>query len=114
MIADIGRGRWAGRSLAEIQESDGEGLTAWFGNPAAATPEGETMDQVVARIAPWMEQMSAADAAIVAVTHAAVIRATIAHALQIPVTATLNIDIAPLSKVILSFNRLWRLQALES
>jgi len=45
-------------------------------------------------------------------THAMTIRAALAYALDFPLHATLSIDIAPLSRIMLSFNRKWRLQSL--
>jgi broad specificity phosphatase PhoE len=46
------------------------------------------------------------------VTHPTVIRAALAHALGIPLPAALAIDVAPLSRTRLSFNRSWRLHSL--
>ncbi len=67
---------------------------------------------VAARVADWLEAQAAADRAVVAVTHPMVIRALLVRALGMPVAVALRIDVAPLASVVLSFNRLWRLQAI--
>lgn len=49
---------------------------------------------------------------ILAITHPTVMRAALAHVLEIPPSAAFRIDIAPLSRLTLSFNRQWRFQGL--
>lgn len=71
------------------------------------------MSQVIERVGPWLDLQSGAGFTIMAITHAAVIRVVLAHALPLPVQSTLRIDIAPLSVAVLSFNRIWRLQELR-
>ena len=112
LLADIDHGDWTGRSLAELQASDAAGLARWLAEPAAGAPGGETLAAVAARIGPWLDRIAESDTGVLAITHPAVIRAAIAHALGCPVEITLNIDIAPLSETLLSFNRRWRLQGL--
>jgi broad specificity phosphatase PhoE len=112
LLADIDHGDWTGRSLVELQASDAAGLARWLAEPASGAPGGENLAAVAARVGPWLDRMATADTTVLAVTHPAVIRAAIAHALGCPIETTLNIDIAPLSETLLSFNRRWRLQGL--
>ncbi|CAN7518252.1 histidine phosphatase family protein [Phenylobacterium sp. LjRoot219] len=112
-LRDIDHAAWAGRSFAEIQASDPAGLTAWIRDPAAGTPGGERLDDVRQRLAPWLAARAQGSSPLVAITHPMVIRAAIATALDLPAPATLRIDIAPLSAVTLSFNGVWRLQAIR-
>lgn len=114
ILADSDYGDWTGRSLTELQGSDPAGLARWLAEPASGVPGGETLAAVAARIGSWLDRIADAEATVLAITHPAVIRAAIAHALGCPVETTLNIDIAPLSETSLSFNRRWRLQGLTA
>lgn len=111
VLADMDWGPWRGRSLAELQE---EAVMAWLRDPASGAPDGETFAQVVARVAGWMDRLAAGEGRVLAITHPNVIRATLAHALGIPAESAFRIDIAPLTAVTLSFNRVWRLQGLTA
>ena len=106
-LADRDHGAWTGCGFDAI---DPEALTGWFAAPAAAPPGGESMAAVAARVGPWLAGL---DGRVLAITHAAVIRAAIAVALDVPVAATLAIDVAPLTSVVLSRQGRWRLQALR-
>lgn len=112
-LADIDHGAWRGRSLAQIQASTPEALMGWIADPAVGAPGGETFDAVQARVSAWVEEQASADLRILAVTHQPVMRAALAHVLQIPPSAAFRIDIAPLSLLTLSFNRQWRFQGLS-
>jgi broad specificity phosphatase PhoE len=114
LLADIDHGDWTGRSLVELEASDPVALAHWLAEPASGAPGGEALMAVAARIGPWLDRMAGTDTTVLAVTHAAVIRAAIANALGCSVETTLNVDIAPLSETLLSFNRRWRLQGLTS
>lgn len=105
-------GRWAGRRLDDLQVEDPQGLAAWLTDPGAAPHGGETLVALMARVAAWLDAQIGRDARVVAVTHPEVIRAAVACAIEAPPRAGLRIDVAPLSRAILSFNRQWRLQAL--
>ncbi|WP_395397568.1 histidine phosphatase family protein [Novosphingobium sp. BL-8A] len=108
-LADIDHGSWSGRSFAEIGARP---FTDWLAHPDRGTPDGESMEQVRARVGRWLDHVAGLDSAICAITHPMTVRAALAHAIGIPLQATLAIDIAPLSRTILSFNRSWRLQSL--
>ena len=112
LLADIDHGEWAGRSLTELEAADAAGLACWLAQPACGVPGGEPLGAVAERVGRWLDRMAALDTAVLAVTHPMVIRAAIARALECQVEAALNIDIAPLSETLLSFNRRWRLQSL--
>jgi broad specificity phosphatase PhoE len=112
LLADIDHGDWTGQALTDLQAADVAGLARWLAQPASGAPGGETFAEVAARVGPWLDRIATSDATVLAITHPAVIRAAIAHALECPVEVTFNIDIAPLSETVLSFNRRWRLQGL--
>lgn len=108
-LADIDHGVWSGLAFADIDESQ---MLVWLGDPTQGAPGGESMAAVQARVGGWLDDIARASGAICAITHATTIRAALAHALGLPLAATLAIDLAPLSRTLLSFNGRWRLQAL--
>jgi broad specificity phosphatase PhoE len=112
-LRDIAHGDWAGLSFEAVQAADSTRLAAWLADPALGAPGGEGLDAVRARLADWLERQAQSRSRVVAVSHPMVIRAALAEALDLPCAAALRIDIAPLSEVVLSFNRVWRLQAIR-
>lgn len=111
-LADIDHGSWAGRSFEDIHAETPELLEHWLLDPTRAVPGGEAMHEVEQRVGRWLDASAHVDAPTCAITHATVIRAALAHALHMPLRVTLAIDVAPLSRAVLSFNRTWRLQSL--
>jgi len=111
-LADVDHGSWAGRSFEAVLAEMPDDLMRWLANPVDSAPGGEPMDAVTLRIGRWLDRIACLDQPICAITHATVIRAALAHTLDLPLRSTLAIDIAPLSRTRLSFNRAWRLQSL--
>lgn len=111
-LRDLDHGDWTGRRFAEVHAAAPEAFTAWIADPAAGVPGGESFAGAAARVGDWLSDMARLDGAIRAVAGPSIIRLLIASAIDIPVTAALRIDIAPLSTTILSFNRGWRLQGI--
>lgn len=70
------------------------------------------MATVGIRVAEWLGVQAGREAPVLAITHPMVVRTAIAVALGVPLDGALRIDVAPLSMAVLSFNRVWRLQAL--
>ena len=112
-LAEIDHGAWSGRSFADVHRDTPEALAAWIADPPAGTPGGERMEAVAARVSAWLETARARPAPLCAISHPMAIRCLLARALGLPLPATLKIDIAPLAQVRLSFNGVWRLQAIE-
>ncbi|UVS99405.1 histidine phosphatase family protein [Burkholderia glumae] len=98
-LADLRAGRWRGRRLVAIAQDEPEQLEAWIDDPAAAPHGGESFVDVLRRVGAWLDALPPQAAAIVAVTHAAVLRAALAHALGTAPEAMLRIDIAPLTRI---------------
>lgn len=111
-LADIDHGAWAGRTFDQIHAEEPEALARWLIDPTLPTPGGEAMSSVEQRVGLWLDEVASLQQPICAITHATVIRAALAHALHLPLRSTLAIDVAPLSRAVLSFNRTWRLQSL--
>jgi broad specificity phosphatase PhoE len=111
-LRDAHYGRWAGKSITALIETEPQLVAAWLADPSEGAPEGETLAALAARVGAWIERCRDSNTGILAITHAAVIRAAIAHVLQCPPSSCLRIDVAPLSRAAISFNGVWRLQEL--
>jgi broad specificity phosphatase PhoE len=113
-LRDCDHGSWAGRSLAEIQAEAPAALALWLSDPAAYPHGGESIAELIRRIGAWCDDPDRGEGRVLAVTHPAVMRAAGVHALGANPTAYWRIDVAPLSRLILSRQgATWRLQALE-
>jgi broad specificity phosphatase PhoE len=102
LLRDCDFGRWAGRSLAEVQAEEGEAVADWLQNPHAAPHGGESFADVRTRIGDWMDGLLAGGGAVLAITHATVIRAVVAHALGVGPQSFRHIDVSPLTRARLS------------
>jgi broad specificity phosphatase PhoE len=96
-LRDADAGRWTGRSLAEVQAEEPDAVRAWLTDPAARPPGGESVRDVVDRIAGWLTGLDSGT--IVAVTHPAVLRAAAVHALAAPPAAFWRVDVEPLARI---------------
>jgi broad specificity phosphatase PhoE len=103
-LMDVDLGRWVGRSFADVQQAEPEGIAAWIGQGDAAPHGGESVVALLARIAAWLDALQREDGRIVAVTHPAVIRAAIVLAIDANPMSFWRIDIAPLCRVSLQGN----------
>jgi len=112
-LSDRAFGDWAGRTFGEIEASGEARLRAWLADPASASPGGERMAELADRVGAWLDLRAAGSRHWLVISHVAVMRAAIAHALALPVAATLAIDIAPLSTLELSYNGRWRFRELR-
>lgn len=110
-LRDMDFGRWAGKTVAEIQRSDPDGLRAWLSEPQSAPHDGESVGDVTTRISLVLEQFGAVRGHTVAVTHSAVIRAVVVNVLGAPLQAFWQIDVEPLGIVELTNDgRRWALR----
>jgi broad specificity phosphatase PhoE len=115
LLCDCDFGRWAGRSLMEVQAEAPDVIADWLSDPHAAPHGGESFADVMTRIGRWMDGLFTSGGSILAITHASVIRAAIAHALGAGPEALAHIDVAPLTRARLSGNGgRWTLGALVS
>jgi broad specificity phosphatase PhoE len=102
LLCDCDFGRWAGKSLEDVEATDPAAVADWLRNPKASPHGGESFADVTKRIAIWMHQMLNQTGSVLAITHAFVIRAAIAHALGAGPEAFRHIDVAPLTRAKLS------------
>ncbi|MFS8114990.1 histidine phosphatase family protein [Rhizobium jaguaris] len=104
-------GRWQGRSITELHETDPEVFSLWMLDLNAAPHGGESLSAVFDRVGDWMNGHIDDGGHTVVVTHATVIRAAILHVLQAPSSAFWTIDIEPLGVVeMTSDGRRWQLR----
>ena len=96
-LRDCDYGRWAGRTLIDVQTEEPAGVAAWLSDAEAAPHGGEPLSDLFRRVSTWMNERIREEGHTIAVTHAAVIRAAILHVLQAPAPSFWRIDIEPLS-----------------
>jgi broad specificity phosphatase PhoE len=97
-LADVDYGSWTGRTLADVSADRPDDVRAWLTDPAAAPHGGESLDELVRRVAGWLDRVEGTERrTVLAVTHAAVVRAAVVHALGAPPGAFWRVDAGPLS-----------------
>lgn len=104
-LADLDCGRWRGETFGAVGPAD---LEVWLTEPTEAPHGGESIVDLVERVSGWLASLTEntmPDNALptVAVTHPAVVRASILLALDIPPKAFWRIDIAPVSHTVMHF-----------
>jgi broad specificity phosphatase PhoE len=96
-VRDWDFGAWRGRSLAEVEADDPQGVLAWRSDPRGVPGHGgERLVDVLDRVRAWLGGLDGAGVRIV-VTHPAVIRAAVVCGLEVPEEAFWTIDVAPTS-----------------
>lgn len=98
-LRDMDYGDWAGLRLADIPEAE---LARWM--QGIAPPGGESVAALRQRAELWLEHRAGETGRVVAVTHAAWIRAALISVLDAGPDAFWRIDVAPLSVCRLSYN----------
>ena len=97
-LHDCDYGRWAGRTLDEASTAEPEAFFAWLSDPAVAPHGGEALSGLIERVGAWLGS-DALQGGVLAVTHAAVVRAAVVHVLGAPPQSFWRIDVPPLSLV---------------
>ncbi|WP_322860380.1 histidine phosphatase family protein [Mycobacterium europaeum] len=100
LLADLNCGPWQEKRLEDVPPGD---LTVWLTDPSRAPHGGESIIELMQRVARWLNSVTENAAAAVAVTHPAVIRAAILLALDIPAKSFWRMDIAPVSRTALHY-----------
>jgi broad specificity phosphatase PhoE len=100
LLADLDAGRWAGRTLDDVAEAEPEGVGRWLADPDAAPHGGESVARTVERASAWLGSLPA-EGNLLAITHAAVVRAVLLDVLGAPVDRFWRIDVAPLTVTVL-------------
>ena len=103
-LRDCDFGRWAGRSLDEVEAAEPEAVEAWTTDPAAKPHGGESVVDLLARVGDWLEVQAAAKGRVAAVTHASVVRAAIVRVIGAAPETFWQVDVGPLSQTLFSSN----------
>ncbi|MGW5516495.1 histidine phosphatase family protein, partial [Nocardia africana] len=93
-LRDLDCGDWAGRPIDTLEPAE---LTAWMSDPGYRGHGGEAITDLLDRVRGWLESVAADRCRIVAITHPAVVRASVLLALAAPPESFWRIDIPPLS-----------------
>ena len=97
-LADWDLGRWAGRRLDEVAAQEPDAVQAWLTDASAAPHGGESLADLLHRVATWLDDVPRADRC-VAVAGSAAVRAALVHTLRAPPESFWRIDVAPLAAV---------------
>ncbi|WGY72862.1 histidine phosphatase family protein [Burkholderia cepacia] len=95
-LRDIDYGNWRGQRLHDLARDLPDELGAWIGDPSASPHGGESFEATMRRVGTWLNALQH-DRDIVAITHAPIVRAAIAHVLRMDSKAATRIDVPPLS-----------------
>ena len=95
-------GRWRGRTLEEVGAHEPEAVARWLGDPAAAPHGGESVQDLCARVARWLEGLVGTDGRTSAVVEPEIVRAAVVQATGMPVAAFWRLDVPPLTVTELS------------
>jgi broad specificity phosphatase PhoE len=103
-LRDCDYGRWSGQSFDDVSAREPDAIATWLRDPAAAPHGGESLLGLSQRVATWLDGELGQHRQSIVVTHAAIIRAAIVHAIEATPQSFWRIDVAPLSCTRLSGN----------
>ncbi len=86
-LVELNYGAWEGRTFEEVKQADPETYRAWEEDPGStAPPAGESGEQVVARVRPFLDEIALrhAHGHVVVVCHKTVCRLVACHILGVP------------------------------
>ncbi|GAB3942285.1 histidine phosphatase family protein [Kribbella albertanoniae] len=104
-LRDRDYGDWSGRDLEDLLAADPTRVAAWLDRPHTATPNGETENDVITRVADWLGDLVERHeerSTLVAVVHPAIVRAVVLYILDAPAESLRHVDVRPLATVNLS------------
>lgn len=95
-LRDIDYGNWRGKRLSDLARDLPGELAAWIGDPSASPHGGESFAAAAHRVGTWLNALPPGRD-VIAITHAPLVRAALAHVLRMDPAAAARLDIAPLS-----------------
>lgn len=96
-LSGLDVGRWRGQTLDEVGAVEPEMVARWLADPGFAPHGGESVRELCARVARWLDTSGRADVRTVAVVEPEVVRAVVVHALGAPEAAFWRLDVPPLT-----------------
>jgi broad specificity phosphatase PhoE len=110
-LRDCDYGMWRGCSFEELSARNPEMVSTWLRDPETAPHGGESTMNLIQRVASWLDQQRQMPSRAIVVTHAAIIRAAIVHAIDASAKTFWRIDVSPLSQACLSgYDGRWNLR----
>ncbi len=104
-------GVWAGRTIGDLLDADKDLVERWRHDEDFCASGGESLTQLLDRAHEWLTAFTGTGLRVVAVTHAAVIRAAIVGSIGASPEAFWLLDVPPLARVSLSeMGGRWTLQ----
>lgn len=108
-LAEPDYGLWTGLPVKEVMTNNREAFHRWLSGEAP--PGGESISELVGRTGEWLSRNVCEREHHCVIVSAAVIRAMITGLLNAPVSSFRRLDIAPLSRTILTSNgKRWDIQ----
>ncbi|MFE9122141.1 histidine phosphatase family protein [Streptomyces sp. NPDC007172] len=101
-LAALDVGRWRGLTLAEVGAAEPAAVGAWLADPAATPHGGESVAQLCARAAAWLDGTAEDGGRTLAVVEPEIVRALVLRAVDAPQSAFWRIDVPPLTATELS------------
>ncbi|MFI1017126.1 histidine phosphatase family protein [Streptomyces sp. NPDC020965] len=102
-LRDCDMGRWRGHTLGEVTAVTPDAVELWLADPRSAPHGGESLLAFISRIGGWLDTRPAGDGgSVVAVAEPSVVRAALVYALNAPPSSYWNVDVPPLSTVVLT------------
>lgn len=96
-------GRWRGLTLGEVTAVEPEAVDIWLADPRSAPHGGESLLAFIGRIGTWLDTRPAQDGgSVVAVAESSVVRAALVYVLNAPPSSYWNVDVRPLSTLVLT------------
>ena len=112
-LRDQDVGRWSGCSLADLAAAEPDALARWRDDPAAAPHGGESLLDLLARVATRMDGWAETGGRVAAVAHPAWVRAAVVTALGAGPAGFWRVDAPPLATAAFSHDgRRWSLAGL--
>ncbi|MEU2157484.1 histidine phosphatase family protein [Streptomyces sp. NPDC019396] len=102
-LSDCDMGRWRGYTLTEVAAREPGAVDAWLTDPRSAPHGGEPLLGFINRVGGWLDTRPVDDGgSVLAVAEPAVVRAALVYALKAPPSMYWNVDVRPLSTVVLT------------
>ncbi|MDQ1393173.1 MAG: hypothetical protein QOF30_2150 [Acidimicrobiaceae bacterium] len=113
-IRDCDFGRWSGRPMGEVARDEPDAFSSWMSEADSRPHGGESLVDLLRRVGEWVDSCCTLHGTTVAVTHPAVVRAAIVHAIEAAPAAFWHLDLGPLSRTWLRGNgSRWTLRSLR-
>jgi broad specificity phosphatase PhoE len=107
-------GTWTDRALIDVAAADPSGLEAWLHDPHSVPHGGESLAELINRAGRVLDDHAWPDGRSVLVVTSLVARALLVHALGAAPEVIFHIDVAPLSRAVISRSQqMWRLNSLD-